>query len=215
MERVYPADPTSADQLGGAAVVVFTQGRHVGLLFREADQSVRVLHLCGHLDLRCDLPQAVVGEALLYVVPALDPVVVEAVSAFTRLVRSRHVAGGLPYGYSPPDQFFDARAGFLQPGGEGLTCASFILAVFHRSGVQLIEYQSWPARPEDAAQQQWFVNYFRRTGRMTDAEATALATTIGRTRYRPLEVAGAAAAGSHPANFAVCEGLGKELATML
>lgn len=200
MERVHQADPVLADQLGGAAVVVFRKGRHVGILFREVDMSTRVLHLCDHRVLRCD-PPSEATESILYVVPDLDPISIETVSAFARLVRNRHLADGIPYGFSPPDQFLDSSASFGTVPGEGLTCASLILAVFHRSGVPLVAYDTWETDEHDLQQQLRFVIHFRDTDKMTHEEANALATTIGRARYRPLQVAGAACADGLPADY--------------
>jgi hypothetical protein len=208
MERVHRADQTSPEKVGGVAIAIFPKGLHVGILHFEFDYSLRVLHLCSHKELQSQ-PAADV-DCKLWVVPDLEPEQIAAISAFCRLVRARHAEKGVPYGFSPPESFFDVTANYVQTDGEGLTCATLVLAVFHRSGVTLIHYHTWPARPEDAAWQQKVVDFFRNS-KMTNAEVDAMANTIGRRRFRTLEVAGAACADEYPVDFQIAAAFSDQL----
>jgi hypothetical protein len=83
----------------------------------------------------------------------------------------------------------------------GLTCATFVLAVFHQAGLPLVRYDSWPVnRPGDAEWQESIVNLLERTGAAPEHIAK-VKTEIGAVRYRPEEVAGAATSVSIPAEF--------------
>lgn len=94
---------------------------------------------------------------------------------------------------------FDEATGksLLGPTGLGLTCASFVLAIFEFSGVRLLAYEQWPARPEDRAWRDHVIGLLARSPNPDwQAHAAAIRNDDRTIRYRPEEVT--AGAGLYP-----------------
>jgi len=126
--------------------------RHIGLLHRDSS-SVLLLHLAWHHDLRNHSP----GPNYIWISPRVPSRRLRHVAAKCRQVW-RANPDGIPYAFSPPNDCFDANTGayLLGPTGHGLTCASFVLAVFESVGLRLVDQETWPAnRAGDEEWKQW------------------------------------------------------------
>jgi hypothetical protein len=148
--------------------------------------------------------------------PAIDEVRLESVGAFCRLIAERNVEKGLPYAFSEPRDWFDLRTGEarLTKTNIGLTCASFVLAVFEAARVPLINEATWILRADDEAFQSWVINSLEENN--ATAEHVALVRhSLPAVRYRPEEVAGAAACDAIPADFNSSVAMGKKIADLL
>jgi hypothetical protein len=120
--------------------------------------------------------------------------------------------GGIPYAFSSPDQSFDPATGdyLLGPSRFGLTCASFVLAVFQAAGLSLADYATWPAdRPGDRQWQEKIVQLLE--GRADQDHVEHVRREVGAVRYRPEEVAAAMALAPPPATFQQAEELGRQI----
>jgi hypothetical protein len=87
----------------------------------------------------------------LWLVPDAEPEELFAVAALCRLIWATfEQEGKFPYGIRFGSSCFNA-AGRLVPGknSKGLTCATFILAVFESMNIQLVHEQEWPVRTLD------------------------------------------------------------------
>jgi len=204
MDRVHTIEEKALEQMGAAALLVGTSGpnqRHIGLLHRGADGApIYFLHLEDDRRLTNGLPLP--GHA--WVEPNIHRRRLPQLAAICRLVWRANERDGIPFGFGLPADCIDEENGqfLLGPTRWGLTCATFVLAVFHRAGLQLVDYSSWPAdRAED---QSWFakiLTYLKRT--VPDPERIPdLAQIVGiAVRFRPEEVAGAATATPRPVDF--------------
>jgi hypothetical protein len=112
----------------------------------------------------------------------------------------------VPYAFSPPNTCFDEATGryLLGPTRMGLTCATFVLAIFDAARLPLVDYSSWPThRPGDAEWQQKVISMLR--GRVSHAHISAMERDVGGARYRPEEIAGAATVSPLPSAFSIAE----------
>ncbi len=82
-----------------------------------------------------------------------------------------------------------------------------MLAVFHRAGLALVRYDTWPLnRPGDAEWQKRIVAALGATPDATADHMRAVEHDVGVTvRYRPEEVASAATVDRIPVDFLVAE----------
>ena len=173
--------------------------RHVGILFRGVEsETVHLLHFAWDRDLRCQTPQ----EDYLWVQPPLSPLRARQVAARCKQIKEANT-GTLPYAFSAPNDCFDEATGayLFGPKKRGLTCATFVLAVFHASGLPLVAYDTWPkSRAGDTDWKIHIIGMLRARGASVEhlAHLSAEFTTI---RYRPEDVAGAAACATIPAEF--------------
>jgi len=174
--------------------------RHIGILHRGSSPNspVKFLHLAFHFDLR---NEDQISAKYVWVGPKVPEARLRQVAAKCRQI---HRANGpnLPYAFSPPIDCIDAQTGqyLLGPTNHGLTCASFVLAVFERAGLRLVDYGSWQInRPGDMEWQTSILEVLRNGS--SQQHIAALQAEIGAVRFRPEEVAGAAAVSPLPASF--------------
>lgn len=122
-------------------------------------------------------------------------------AAFCRKVW-RQNGRSLPYAFSAPNDCFDQETGryLFGTGRLGLTCATFVIAVFQATGLSMIDLQSWPPRDEDAAWQRQMLRRLADHGAAPEHLAS-VQKEVGCARFRPEEVGGAAAADAWPATF--------------
>ncbi len=181
--------------------------RHIGLLYRDINSdAIVLLHLAFHLDLRCHIPMN--G---LWVDPDFDLPRLRQVAAISRQVWAKN-GKRVPFGISRPNDCFDHETYefLIQPSRHGLTCATFVLAMFLEAGLEIVEYDSWPSRPEDVAWQEEILAKLR--SRQADPDhVAAVEQDIGCIRVRPEEVAGAAALSPHPVNFQRTEPIAEDI----
>jgi hypothetical protein len=195
--RVYKTATFSIDRIRYVAIAVYPQGVHLGMLHKDPNNSkILIAHLCNHKVL-------VNGPAdytkfPLWIVPNIDSDESEQVAARCRRVGRTSLGRGFPYANSNPKDFFDSRLEFVYGSGRlGLTCASFVLAVFGSCGIHLVNYDSWQIRAGDAKWQDDFMNDMQ----MEDSHKQAIRSDGTMPRYAPLEVAGAIATGRRHVQF--------------
>jgi hypothetical protein len=218
-ERVHHSHQKPFSQIRGAAIAireVDRRQRHTGILYRDSGSGeVFLLHLAWHFDLRHDAPR----ESYLWVDPTFAERRLAQVAAICRLVWKANGKGNIPFGFSPPSDCLDAETGtyLFGPSRVGLTCATFVLAVFHRAGLALLEYATWPLdRPEDREWQKLIVDSLRGSDKATPEHLRAVERDVGTTaRFRPEEVAGAATITPIPVQFQLAEERSREILVRL
>lgn len=105
---------------------------------------------------------------------------------------------GVPYGFIPPTgpQFDPRNGGWLdQPQGAGLTCATYVMAVFRDfAGLEVVAMGTWESRePHDSEWQQRILDELTQDGQVGQEHLEQLKKHLGCVRFRPAEVAFAAA----------------------
>jgi hypothetical protein len=206
MSPIQSAADKPHHQVQFAAIAIRTISaaqRHTGILHKESgDPGVLLLHQAWHCDLRNESP----SDAYRWVQPSLPAPRLRQVAALCRKVWRSNGSATIPFAFSPPNDCIDAETGqfLLGPTRLGLTCATFVLAVFQAAGVLLVKYDDWPAgRPGDAEWQQAVVDDLRASRRASVEHIEAMQGELGKgaVRYRPEEVAGAATLSKLPASF--------------
>jgi hypothetical protein len=173
--------------------------RHTGIFFRcSVSDAHEFLHLATHNRL---LRQPPPTPDYFWIQPLIPQRRLLQVAAICEQIATANVTSGIPYSFGPPNECFDARdcRFLLGPTKTGLTCASFVLAVFHRAGIQLVRYGSWPPpTAEDIEWQQQVVSdltaaRLQNPDRVTQDHINSIMNEVGSSaRYRPEHVGGAA-----------------------
>jgi hypothetical protein len=214
MERVHRANERTFSQVRHLAVAIRSiapDQRHMGLLHYDGG-GVRLLHLRWHHV----LSNEPASDAYIWVDPAINSQRLRQVAAICRRVWESNQTG-IPYAFSAPNDCFDVDTGQFLLGETrlGLTCSSFVLAVFHAAGLQLVDYDSWPTdRSDDQHWQTAIIKSLIETG-AAEQHINAVRKEIGAVRFRPEEVAGAATLSSLPANFQQASAVGKMIVSQL
>ncbi|MCU0654746.1 MAG: hypothetical protein MUF64_05485 [Polyangiaceae bacterium] len=198
----------AAGALAGAAVAVWDKNPgHTGILFEHSDGSMMLLHLASHQTLRMNQPTRKNG----WVRARIPKERLEQVAALCERIWHKH-GTNIPYGFRYVATRF-SRAGEFKKGlgtGEtGLTCATFVLAVFASVGLDLLRLEEWEKRPEDGARFEEILNTFKEGGVPAPALAI-MKQQIDAVRYRPLEVAGGSMF-TPPASFQDASGRATEI----
>jgi hypothetical protein len=187
---------------------------HVGIFYRNRDtREDRILHLAFH----CDLRDQLLEEDLRYywVIPNLPEMRQVQISALCRLV-VRNNAGSIPYGLRYNRSTFFTQQGELIVGTEcsGLTCATFIIAVFERAGVRLVNIHDWPTRDEDKQWHNEIISVLE-----TECEHVEHVNRVkkeyGCSRFRPQEVCASILFEPKPAEFIDIETSAKQIENFL
>lgn len=215
MDRAHLTTELSADNLTGVGVGVYQSTTHIGLLCRDATGTrIKFFHLAFHEDLRTEDD---VSKCYLWVEAKVEEEQANIVAAQARLIYGKNHMGGIPYGFSPYGGYFGAKGEIhWSAAGNGLTCATFVLAVFDRSGIQLVNGETWPVgRADDIKFQREMVERVRAESGATASHIKGMKADIGQVRFRVMEVAGAVAADQYPVDFATADALCAQLAAMV
>ncbi len=203
MARVHTAQEKSFELIEHVAIAITSTPdglhQHIGILHKdETTSEIRLLHLAWHHILKSGEPK----PSYIWIAPAIPAKRARQVAAFCRKVYRANASNGIPYAFSKATDCFDLGSGEFIFGSTrlGLTCASFVLGVFHSTGLPLIEYETWPVDRDGDREWQQFV--------LTQLQVSAspnhilqVTSEIGLVRYRPEEVAGAATLEKLPATF--------------
>lgn len=162
--------------------------RHVGFLYRvDEDADPKICELRFHNDLY----NGPTRGGLYWVNVNLDQV--SKISIASWLEASLADQTNMPYGFSWDGEIFNSQTGEIIPPplGNGLTCATFVLAVFDCLSLPLVKVDSWQIREDDIQWQQSFLEIMEEKG-VPEAHINELRDNVPATRIRPEEVVGAA-----------------------
>lgn len=149
---------------------------------------------------------------------ALSPAEVSAVAAFIERILESHATKAVTYSLIFTANAFDVKGAIAR--GDGLTCATFIVAVFERLSLPLVVPSTWRARPkEDQAFQDEYlrgaINDPNPKRRISAEAAMRIAQEKPNFRIKPAEVCGAAASGKYPVKFSSAVTLAKEVVAII
>lgn len=216
MERVFVPEErpfTEVRHVGIALLRMDANQRHIGILHRATDEErVAFLHLAWHYRLREDESPK---DDYVWIDPEVPPARARQTAAFCRKL-SRNNQTGIPYAFSAPNDCFDeASARFLLGGTRyGLTCATFVVAVFRATGLQMLDDDTWKDRDGDAEWQRSIIPLLRQSG-ADEAHVRHVESEVGSIRFRPEDVGGAAANSPWPVDFEQATMTGAKLIELL
>lgn len=195
------------DELNPGAVVYaaialkrFATGTHAGIILIDSSGQLRICHLRFHLEFAFEP----VANGYYWVLPRIPRERLMHVADLCEIISERYSDGLLEYAFKYSDEKFDLRTGeLLSPTGRGLTCATFVLAVFRSLGLEILDLDSWQTRCKDVVAQKRLVRMGRKYRPQFEKQWAYLESfEVGKcTRYRAEEVAAGSIAPKHPANF--------------
>lgn len=226
--------------------------RHIGLLYRDDSGFIMMLHLQWHHQLGSNTISMADGKvwsrdevtgvteelSCLWIAPEVLPEIAPALQQLCKVVSDKYARKkrSIAYALRYEKGAFDPASGeFLTEYGHGLTCATFVLALFASYGVQLVSGGEWIAgrdaagAAEDRAWQELIVRFLReylekkrrqrgidaREIEELEAHIAAVEGEIGCARFRPEEVAAAGTVATLPAGFAHAEPVGRGIVEKL
>lgn len=184
----------------GTAIRLFESSpqAHVGLVYKGANSEPRILHFAEHLDVRDDAPPS--GNYRWAQIALNKPnrkVVAALCTALAKRVGDESFE--VPYGFKYTGDYFTPTAEYVGVGiGNGLTCATFILAIFRTFDIELLKVDEWEARElsqEDFDFQRKQLDYLKSK---YPKVAAAAGIHFGAPRYRPEEVVAGSICGQPP-----------------
>ncbi len=177
---------TSPTALPDAAVVAAPpEAAHIGVAWRDTDGNLRWLHLAFHHRLR---NEAVPADHA-WVASRIEPERLALVAAMCERVVARN-GRRIPYGFRyVASRFVDDGSLVLGPDERGLTCATFVLAIYASVGITLLHLDDWTPRDDDRERLDELVALLREHCD-DEKHIDAVAQEVKGVRFRPAEVAG-------------------------
>ncbi|MBX7133448.1 MAG: hypothetical protein K1X67_12310 [Fimbriimonadaceae bacterium] len=197
----------------GTAVSRTSEGHHVGLLFRE-DGEIRFLHFAFHHDLRCDNH---IDEKYVWagcpIVEQGGEILIDPFIAYLNAVKENK---SIPYSLMSDPECFMNSGEFIDLGSPfGLTCSTFIAALFQSYGLKVVNLDTWEPRPDDVEVQLRLVGALDdrriKTGSPDQKFVDAVRDCVGAPRLRPCEIASAVASDVPPLDFDAARLLAEEI----
>lgn len=202
-EYVYGIDeiPIGSDEHKVGVVLSYNKEEdqmHCGLSYDVGGpDDAKVLHFGFQNLLKKDMN---FGDFLIWVKPNIPALQLDAFSAWCEVVWNRFNDGGVEIAYGLKyDEYAQIQPdGVLVLGDKntGVTCATFILTLFHMCGFDLIDLNSWTIRQEDISWQRKIGEMFMKLApwtkekyRVSDEQQQQPKKDIGSKRYSPEDVA--------------------------
>lgn len=218
-----PADRPFDEVVGVGILIKHVEAaqHHVGILYKDPDAAEprpMVLELRWHHIVAAE--KATASGGYLWVEPEMEPERAYVLAKLCRRIAENHVTGPSRIAYALKYQGgrFDDDGVFVSEGGLGLTCATFVMALFASRGSPLVDWHDWRVREEDRAWLDHVVEMLRhRKSRATKEHIDAVNEEAkkGCARFRPEEVAAAGVACELPVGFGYAERIGKQIVARL
>lgn len=208
-------------------------GFHTGIVYRDSDEgSVSILHLAFHIDLINDdfktlnTESNLWGESDFWVIPIEFEISFQrTLSAYCSNILTRNeilmkesLDKGIMYGLLSGDsRFIDDGSLILGKGCSGLSCSSFVIAVFNSIGIKLVDMSKWPSRPSDIEHHTLLLSWLK--GRCLKLGHTEhyqrVEKEVGCPRVRPSEATAALRFEEKPADHESIWKLGESIETLV
>jgi hypothetical protein len=198
-------DFATVDELGIAIRNSDIQGvLHLGILYKSETET-RLLHLTLN-NARDELPT----QEYCWVQCGLGDINRRVLAGLCADIAIKLVKGMfIPYGFSYNGQYFEPTGQYIGPQNHGLTCSTFIMAVFRTFGLELLATDEWPkAVGADQDFQKSMTEFFlvNSPGRVND-----LIDQWGSPRFRPEHVAAASTVDKVPLGLKDATNLGNRI----
>lgn len=170
---------------------------HVALLYKVDRKPAALRHQCEHNGALDAAPDSFFD--LWLDIAALSSLNKRLIANKLSKARGDKIPYGI--GYSEGADYLDGKTlKYLLPHaeGRGLTCATYVLAVFETLGFQPFDRSTWQPREQDSEWQSRTVGSLSNKHPSDDDHFKAERANVGGPRYRPEQLAGAAAARQWP-----------------
>lgn len=120
---------------------------HVGFVYRTKDDSIVLSHLGWH---HAFYGAGELEDQYLWLDSLLDPEICEMIAEYLELVASEFENETIPYGIVyPVDPFGEGTVYRARNDGEGLTCATYVVAIMERMRQPVLDASTWPTGRAD------------------------------------------------------------------
>ncbi len=170
--------------------------QHIGILFIDKDLLPKFLHLAWHYDLRKDDPNP---NKYLWLDVPIDSINKIHLATICELVFQSNIAG-IPYGICMEGTGFSENGEYIaEYPFSGLTCATFVIQIFHSQGYKIIDVEKWRERDDDKVWQNQIISCLEKhTDNAAFIDFQRYQIAKGSARFRPEEVAAAASLPNQP-----------------
>jgi len=185
--------------IGGARQI------HIGLLYKTENTEALVLNLRAHLDLRNEKPTS----HYRWIQVELHEINRRMLVGLCRLIAEKSKT--VPFGFTYNGLYFTQAGAYITRDlGHGLTCGTFVMAVFATYNIPLLKIGEWP--PASVEDQRWQTGQIRIIqGQRGAFLANAIAEHLGEPRFRPEEVTAGAISADRPLGYKKAAGLGRRI----
>lgn len=121
-------------------------------------------------------------------------------SQYCKHLAIKNSDGNIPYGFNVEGRFFDKTGSWIGEEGVGLTCATFVLAVFRAMSLPLLKTEEWICRIDDREWQENVIRTLITSGASSD-HIHKQRSNIGGARFRPSEVMASATSDYTPIGY--------------
>jgi hypothetical protein len=210
--------PIGYDDVPQVAVALGRTGQrlrylHSAILYRAADQTI----WCLEFTLNGEYQSSRASQhntRFAWAIPKIDQLILRQVAAYCESVAKRPQRFTYSFAYNQMVELAPDKDQFTILGGtEGFTCATFVLAIFNRLRVHLLDSSTWFNDTEDEVWQQDTLDLLRRLKDrlgLTDECLQRRADEIPCLRYPPHALIGACRVGMHPTDCKSAREAGKE-----
>jgi hypothetical protein len=210
IKRVVRSKEFSPETVSAIGIAIHSR-IHVGILYRVSQtERVQILHLAWNRDLRSEPPSP---EYRCWVRPEIGVDRAMAIAAMCRRVWKQNGRDQITYNFGSFKKYFNLDGNRIKgPANAGLTCASFVLAVFDAAKLPLIIDDEWPSPSrEDMEVQNKYLENLKEDPDVTQDDINAYQSEMGNVRFRPLEVGGAGTADRFPSGYGFCTMMATEI----
>lgn len=176
---------------------------HTGFLYIKPDEinKVKHLHLSDHHKILNEDFTFHDRKNQVIDIP-LHPVVQNNLRAMCIRVAQKIEKNEVPYTFTTGNGYFNKNGIWVSnKPEEGLTCATFIMAIYKSIKIPLVDINTWKKRKSDIKWQKEIIEYFKKENNKHKELIVHLERSIGAYRYRPEEVAAAANLKNPPIKF--------------
>lgn len=173
------------------SVIVVQNGvdqRHCGIIYKFKGQN-SVIHLAWHYNLQHELDMSKFQD-YYSVKSQLDEYRQYALCAMCDVIKEDT---NIPYAFYYQDTVFNEKGKLCLGKNEvGLTCATFVLAVFKSSSIEILDLLTWPSREDDTVFHRNILNYLNKEmerGIVSQKHFDSVKSENSCARFRPEEVA--------------------------
>ncbi|WP_461640270.1 hypothetical protein [Labilibaculum euxinus] len=202
-ESVYRIDEflENADEIGILVGKITDQQLHAGVIYRS-EKNLNILHLAWHHDLKEEESIGNGFKNYFWVKPKIPIMRQHLLKARCKRIFENYSKNGFKYGlYYKNGTFTNDGTIKLDEAASGLTCATFVLAVFASEGYNLLKTNEWPSRPEDKLWHDEVVSILKDHG-VEPEHIKNVISEKGCARFRPEEVSLSCAFTPIPADIA-------------
>jgi hypothetical protein len=213
------------------------EGTHTGIIYVH-DGQLLICHQLWNYIFSNEPTQSLrfFPNGYIYSIPNLEPEQSNDIINWCRLISRRYIGPnivgfGRGRGHAFPFAFrYDRDTTIVPPGspqagtiiltreGMGLTCSLFVLAVFDRAGIRLVDVGNWQPRSDDAERHRNLIRALRGNHGgepLTEEDFRDLEAQIDCVRIRPEELIAACTQNDRPSLFEPTSKIGEWILKML